>query len=155
MRGVVPRVYCDTSVFGGVFDREFMTPSRAFFQQVRNGRFSLVTSDMVRREIAAAPSEVQRYYLAMLPLADVVSIGSEADRLQTAYVQAGVVSPKWAADALHVALASVNACSLIVSWNFSHIVHFGKIPRYNAVNALNGLGAIAIHSPLEVVGDED
>jgi hypothetical protein len=27
---------------------------------------------------------------------------------------------------------------MIISWNFKHIVHFQKIPKYNAVNALNG-----------------
>ena len=35
-----------------------------------------------------------------------------------------------------VALATVSKCSLIVSWNFKHIVHFEKIPLYNAVNTL-------------------
>jgi hypothetical protein len=36
-------------------------------------------------------------------------------------------------DTLHVAIASVSGCDLIVSWNFKPIV-FGKIPKYNAVN---------------------
>ena len=29
------------------------------------------------------------------------------------------------------------------------------IPRYNAVNTLQGFGSLRIHSPLEVVGNED
>ena len=41
------RVYADTSVFGGVFDEEFEAPSVAFFQQVREHRFQLVTSPVV------------------------------------------------------------------------------------------------------------
>lgn len=48
---------------------------------------------------------------------------------------------------------------MIVSWNFKHIVHFEKIPLYNAVNTLQGFGPIQIYSPLEVAGhgnqDED
>jgi len=44
---------------------------------------------------------------------------------------------------------------MIVSWNFRHIVHYQKIPKYNAVNVLNGYAPIAIHSPLEVIPDED
>ena len=59
------------------------------------------------------------------------------------------------ADALHVALATVARCTVLVSWNFRHIVHLNKIRRYNAANVLHGFGEIAIHSPPEVVPDED
>jgi len=31
------------------------------------------------------------------------------------------------------------------------MVHFDKIPKYNAVNVLNGYGQIGIYSPLEVI----
>ncbi len=57
-------------------------------------------------------------------------------------------------DALHVAIATVSSCSLIVSWNFKHIVHFDKIKLYNAVNILKGFSEIAIFSPLEVISYE-
>ncbi len=65
------------------------------------------------------------------------------------------MTPKSSDDALHVALATVSGCSLIVSWNFKHIVHFEKIPLYNAINAVNGFANIAIFSPLEVIKYED
>ena len=70
-------------------------------------------------------------------------------------MDAHVLTPKWRADALNVALASVSACSLIISWNFTHIVHFQKIPLYNAINRLNGYPEIGIYSPLEVIVYED
>ena len=31
------RIYVDTSVFGGCFDKEFETPSKTFFEKVRYG----------------------------------------------------------------------------------------------------------------------
>ena len=68
------------------------------------------------------------------------------------YIELGVVPERSLADALHVAMATVSECELIVSWNFKDIVHFEKIPKYNAVNVLNGYGQIDIHSPLE--GDQ-
>jgi len=52
-------------------------------------------------------------------------------------------------------LATVSGCDLIVSWNFKHIVHFQKIPFFNAVNTLNGYHSLMIYSPLEVIEDED
>jgi hypothetical protein len=42
-----------------------------------------------------------------------------------------------------------------ISWNFKHIVHFEKIPLYNAVNTLQGYHAIAIYSPQEVISYDD
>ena len=53
------RVYADTSVYGGVFDEEFGHASQMFFQQVREKKFALVISDLVRLEITPAPMEVQ------------------------------------------------------------------------------------------------
>jgi predicted nucleic acid-binding protein len=155
MKRLAVRVYADTSVFGGVFDDEFQEASRAFFEQVRQSRFALVASAVVRREIVEAPARVQAFFGSMLSLMEIVEVRGDAVHLQAGYLSAGIVSRKWAADALHVALATASGCSVIVSWNFAHIVHFGKIPLYNAVNALQGYGRIAIHSPMEVIRYED
>jgi len=73
----------------------------------------------------------------------------------------GVFDPEFqsasphAEDALHVAIASVTGCSLVVSWIFRHIVHFQKIPLYNAVNILKGYDQIGVFSPLEVLSYEE
>jgi hypothetical protein len=48
-------------------------------------------------------------------------------------------------------VATIPECSIIVSWNFKHIVNFEKIPLYNAINIINGYKQVAIHSPLEVI----
>jgi hypothetical protein len=150
----IPRVYAGTSGFGGVYDEEFAESSRAFLEQVRQGRFQLVTSALVEAEVALAPAPVRELFDEMLVLADRVGVTGDAVRLQQAYIAAGIVPPRVAADALHVALAVVAACTIIVSWNFRHIVHFQRIPLYNAVNTLNGFAGIAIFSPLEMIGDE-
>jgi hypothetical protein len=84
-----------------------------------------------------------------------VPVSRDAVELEEAYIAAGIVGARWQTDALHVALASVSRCQLIVSWNFKHIVHFDKIGLYNAVNALHSYGAIAIHSPPEVINEDE
>jgi len=149
------RVYVDTSVFGGVFDEEFGEASRLLFQQAKAGRFLLVVSDTSLRELAPAPEEVRGFFLEMLDYADIAEITEDALHLREAYIRAGILSPKCLNDALHVAVATVSACRVIVSWNFKHIVHFQKIPMYNEVNVAHGYKAIAIHSPLEVVEDNE
>ena len=145
------RIYADTSVFGGAFDEEFQAASKVFFQQVRSGRFKLVTSALVQEEIEPAPTDVRGLFEGLLDIVDVVDVSEEAVSLRDAYLESGIVSPQWSDDALHVAIATVAGCTLIVSWNFRHIVHFEKIPLYNAVNTLRGYSGIGIFSPLEVI----
>ena len=83
-----------------------------------------------------------------------IDVSVEAVHLRDGYLQAGVVTPKWATDALHVALASAGHCRCIVSWNFKDIVHFDKIPLYNGVNLINGFDTISINTPAEVIAYE-
>ena len=59
----------------------------------------------VRRELELAPESVNRHFKGLLPLAHLASISEEALALQKAYI-----------DALHVALATVGGCEMIVSW---------------------------------------
>ena len=80
-----------------------------------------------------------------------MDVSEKALELQLNYIKSGVATEASLDDALHVAIATVSGCDLIVSWNFRHIVHFDKIPKYNAVNVLNGYGHIGIYSPLEVI----
>jgi len=149
------RVYADTSVFGGTFDKIFAEASKAFFEQVHNARFRLVISELVEKELRQSPKAVQRIFEEFLPDMEVIVQADPALLLQQAYLDAGVVKPKWANDALHLALASVSECTEIVSWNFRHIVNLKCIPLYNAVNMSRGYGPIAIHTPQEVLFDEN
>ena len=149
------RVYVDTSVFGGVFDEEFDRASRRFFDEVRTGKFVLMSSELVSEEISAAPSKVRAYFEEMLAYGQIAEIGAETLALCDVYLKEEIVSSKYAADAMHVALATVSNAKMIISWNFKHIVNYQKIPLYNAVNKLNGYDLIDIYSPLEVIEDED
>ena len=145
------RIYADTSVYGGVFDEEFAEPSRAFFDRVREGRFRLVVSALVEDELAQSPLEVRDWFGQFRARADSVAVTGEAVALRQAYLDAGIVTPNAIDDALHVALATVARCDIIVSWNFRHIVHFEKMRGFNAVNLREGYRTIEIHSPKEVV----
>jgi predicted nucleic acid-binding protein len=49
------RLYADTSVFGGVFDKEFAKHFKQFFAEIDAGQFRLVTSAIVEAEIEPAP----------------------------------------------------------------------------------------------------
>jgi len=152
MTELIPSVYADTSVFGGVFDEEFGAASRMLFDAIRAGAFRLVTSEIVREEIAQGPQAVRDLFQEMVRDAAIAPVTADALRLREAYQEARILAPQWKEDALHVALATIAHCDMILSWNFKHIVHYRKIPLYNAVNTLEGFGSLRIYSPLEVVG---
>jgi predicted nucleic acid-binding protein len=153
MDGWPMQVYVDTSVFGGVFDPEFERASKAFFDRVRDGAFEVVVSPVVLAELKLAPPPVRQLFDELEASFARVDPGEAAYTLRRAYLDAHVVGAKWAADALHVATATVSGCRAIISWNFKHIVNFKRIPMYNGVNQMQGYGPIAIHSPQEVIFD--
>ena len=146
------RVYVDTSVIGGCFDKEFAKESLALVQAAREGRIVLLLSDLLVDELAKARPEIQNALSDLLPNAyEEVSGGEESERLRDAYLKAGVVGPQHAADAEHIALATVSGADLVLSWNFKHIVHWDKIRGFNAVNLREGYPPIEIRSPQEVI----
>ncbi|MBI4229882.1 MAG: PIN domain-containing protein [Planctomycetes bacterium] len=149
------RVYADTSVFGGCFDEEFAEASRRFFGEVRAGRFELIVSAIVAIEIVGAPQQVRDLFGELRrDHAQIVEPSAEIGRLRDAYVEKGVVGRSSIRDAEHIAAASVAGADAIVSWNFRDIVNWRRIRGYHGVNLIEGYGALAIHTPAEVVDYE-
>ena len=148
----IPRIYPDTSIFGGYFDEEFRLRTRALFDMVGQGRAVLVISDILVTELAPSPPRV-RSLLPGLPrqAVELVFADDESEHLRDAYLRAGAVGPRHHRDAHHIALATVARADLLVSWNFKHIVRYDRIRVFNAVNLKEGYPPIDIRSPLEVV----
>jgi len=149
------RVYVDTCVFGGTLDKEFALATARFFEMVRDGRYHLVISSLVVSEISVAPQQVLDLFNNLQEYLTVVDPDEATLKLQRGYLNAGIVSPKWSGDALHVALATTSGCDLIVSWNFQHLVNYRRIKKYGMVNTAHGYPPIAIHTPEEVLDDEE
>lgn len=145
------RVYTDTSVIGGCFDAEFERWSNGLFQDFRLGLFAPVVSSVVFAEVEDAPEPVQKAYDELLSLgAEILLVTDEALNLADAYLERGVLTPKFYDDATHIALATLSGVDLVVSWNFRHIVHYDKIRAFNAVNIERGYKPVQIYSPREV-----
>jgi hypothetical protein len=113
--------------------------------------FTLFTSALVQEEIAYAPAEVRELFSELIESMEILDVNEPALKLRDAYLKARIVPAKFSNDALHVAIASVSRCPIIVSWNFKHIVHFEKITSYNTVNILEGYSQVSIYSPSEVI----
>ena len=147
----VPRVYLDTSVVGGCFDREFAVWSIALMDDFRAGRLRPVLSSLLAAELEPAPADVRALHTELVGLAEpILILGAEVFDLADRYVAHRIVPERYTNDMLHIALATVAQADIVVSWNFRHIVRFDKIRQFNAVNLEAGYKPIAIHSPREV-----
>jgi hypothetical protein len=58
-----PRLYFDTSVFGGIFDIEFQKETELLFEMVKNGEIICVYSDLCEYELENAPEKVKLNFL--------------------------------------------------------------------------------------------
>jgi predicted nucleic acid-binding protein len=150
------RLYLDTSVFGGYYDKEFSEQTIPLFNRIKNGEFILLYSAITQDELENAPQNIK-------DLPDTINLNhrefltpaTEEVELAKKYIDEKVVGKTSYADCLHIALATVHKADYLVSWNFKHIVNVQRIQNYNSINLKNGYKFLEIRSPREFVYYED
>ena len=87
-----PRLYFDTSVFGGVYDEEFEETSILLFEKVKLGQIICVYSDLSETELENAPHRVKDFF-AGIPKEHTqkVEVTEEAFELAQKYLDEKVV----------------------------------------------------------------
>ena len=84
--------------------KNFLKPTKRFFSEIDAGRFTIVTSAIVEAEIEPAPKKIRDFFAHYEAFAEITQITQEMLLLQQQYINSGVVTPKSAEDALHVAI---------------------------------------------------
>ena len=140
-------LYLDTSVIGGYFDSEFMVDTRELWRLREAGRFRFVSSQAVVDEITGAPTEVRELMRESIASEEVLFVNEEMEDLAAAYMARGVVPPRFADDAQHVAVCVVARLDFLVSWNFKHLTNARREAGFNAVNILQGYPPVRIVAP--------
>lgn len=82
-------------------------------------------------------------------------INQEADYLANEIIRQGILTEKSRDDCTHIAIAVVNECDIIVSWNFKHMVNVRTINGVRGINSLNGYRSIDIYSPNALIQGDD
>lgn len=146
------RIYIDTSVVGGQFDKEFSTDTIPFFEAVTSGQIIVIVSDLLEAELLRAPQHV-RDFLATLPSGQIenIRLTQDAAELADQYILAKVVGQTSRADCQHIAMVTTVKADVLVSWNFKHIVNLDKIRGYNGINYQLGHNMIEIRTPKEII----
>lgn len=150
------KVYADTSVIGGYFDKEFQEWSIFLWNEFIAGSKQIMLSDLTVRELEFAREEI-RDLITNIPEANRVDVivDDEAIKLAEIYITEGALTNKSYNDALHIALATLNNADVLASWNFKHIVNLDRIRLYNSINLRFGYRLIEIRTPREILNQSD
>ena len=84
-----------------------------------------------------------------------LEVDEEATILTQRILEFSVLKPKHFYDCQHIAVAVVNGCDIILSWNFRHMVNVKTIRGVRAVTNLEGYKGIDIVNPSALLHYED
>lgn len=153
---MIKRIYIDTSVFGGYFDKEFEKETRPFFEVLLEKRIRIIVSEILELELYRAPVYIQDFFESLPPdLIERVGLNDEARELSEKYISERVIGKTSRADCQHIALATINKADVLASWNFKHIVNLERIRGYNSINFREGYPMIEIRTPKEIFNYEN
>lgn len=144
------------SVFGAIFDTEFEKETTLLFEKIALRQIRCVYSSLTESELTNAPERVRNFF-QNLPdeFKEKVLVTPSALKLAQTYVDEKVVGETSLDDCIHIATATLNKVDMLVSWNFKHIVNIYRIRGYNSINLRLGYGTLEIHSPKEIVNNEN
>jgi hypothetical protein len=130
--------------------------TRRFFDTCVKKGYELYSSDVSLREIDRASRFIQEKLYSLIEDFNVriYTLIEEADRLAEEYVRRGVIPVKARADAEHIAVCSVNAIEVLVSWNLKHIVNLRTKMMVKTINTEMGYTTPNIVRPDEVLVDD-
>jgi len=149
------KVFLDTSIISAYFDnrepyRQKLTKQ---FWHDRLPDLDIFISDIVLTEILNNTEENEKLKKMMLELIDtftILQLTKEAEELTEEYLKRGIFSVKSIFDANHVAIASVNSITYLVSWNYKHLVKVKTRFEVSSINNANGYNNIQIVTPPEL-----
>ncbi|MDD4972420.1 MAG: PIN domain-containing protein [Paludibacter sp.] len=153
---MIKKIYIDTSVFGGYFDKEFEKETIPFFQRILEKRIIILISEMLGLELYRAPEYILDLFESIPEdLIERVEMTDEVKVLAEKYIYEKVVGRTSLPDCQHIAMATIYKADVLVSWNFKHIVNLEQIRGYNSINFREGYPMIEIRTPKEIFNYEN
>ena len=156
------RIYLDTSVINFLFaddapDMKSITID--FFENyVKPMVYDVYISPIVFAEINKTQDREKRriltesietYNLESLKIDEDMK---EIERLAGLYVEKEIIPARKIADALHIAIATVNEMDILLSWNFRHLANVNKEAKIYAINSLESYSkCLRMVTPMEVI----
>lgn len=96
--------------------------TREWWEQ-RRSRFALYVSVEVLNEIRRGDPQASQLRLAYVESLPVLEADDQARTLAAEILRTAALPPKAAADAAHIAIATVNGMEFLLTWNCTHIAN--------------------------------
>ena len=151
------KLYLDTSVISHLSTQdtpEKMAETLVLWDNIKSNKYTVFISDITFEELSRCSEpkkSLLNHYINEIDFENPVET-NESGELLLRYLQYKVLSEKNRDDLRHIALATVLACDIIVSWNFKHFVNINTINKVQAVNKLHGYPVIEILPPSMIIG---
>ncbi|GHU56182.1 hypothetical protein FACS1894132_13320 [Clostridia bacterium] len=119
--------------------------------------YKIFISDITEKEISCCEEKKKiniANFLAQIKFQK-LDINTEVEEISNEIINAGILTQKSYDDCLHIAVALVNSCDIILSWNFKHIVNIKTINGIRKIIVSENYKAIDIYSPNVLLERDD
>jgi len=148
------KIYLDTSVIGylrAVDLPERMRDTLEFWEVLKTGKYEVYISDVVIIELSRCPEPKKSELLAYLDIIQYTEIKSfnNPDIMHiTEEIKAiNIIPVKYEDDHAHIAVAIYTGCSILVSWNFKHMVNVKTRNGVRRICRINNTTPVEIYTP--------
>ena len=147
------KIYLDTSVISYLKQEdspEKMTSTLQFWEELKDRKdLDIYLSDVTITEISKCHEPKLSFMLEKLKEINFALLKNDffSETLADDIIKLGILSEKSRDDCLHIAIAVLEACNYIVSWNFKHLVNVKTINGIRAITNLKGFRQIDIITP--------
>ncbi len=125
-----PKVYLETTIISYLTSRPSRDIITAAHQQTtlewwdsRADKFDIFISQIVIQEASAGDNDAVSRRLDVIDEIAQIEVTQEAVSLAQSLVADGIIAERSAADALHIAVATVQGMDYLLTWNLKHIAN--------------------------------
>ncbi len=117
--------------------------------------YQLLTSQIVREELGEPgySEEKRRQALRLLDEVPLLDMAPRLDEIVRVYVGNLLMPRQPVADAIHLAMASLYDCDILLTWNCAHLANPNKRRHIETINKELGIMTPMVITPLELLGD--
>ena len=157
--GDKPTVYVETSIVSYLTARpsaDLITAARQLLTQQwweqRRRKYRLFASQYVVEEAGRGDAEAARKRTDLLKNVELLEVDQEVIRLGQMIVDAGIIPPRSATDAGHIAVAARYGIDFLLTWNCAHIANAEVEKKVRVTASGAGYELPMLCTPEELLG---
>ncbi len=127
--------------------------TRKWWDESRRG-FELFISELVITEMSSGDADAVKRRITVVEGLSELALTDQAEALASKLLLGAALPQKAKADALHIAIATVNGMDYLLTWNCTHIANAIMRPRIESICRAAGYEPPVICTPPELVAEE-